>query len=293
MKQSTWASVIRLPVMRAFAATWAFLAERWLDVLRIVWLPLLLQTLLGRLIDPAFPGAVLLVAVIWLITSALLTAGLLKLVIRGETPSQPFYLAFGLDELKLIGTWATLGLLFIAGGFCIIVVSAALSAVPVVGELIGGLLPLLAMIWLLARLSLSGPATINEQRLGIVPSWRTTRGMAGLDVVAFWAIWCLIGFLISWLMISALLPDYFSSLSAIFAAEPDQRPALAEAFEAKMAGWLDTSRIDGIGRVLAFLVFNLVWSSLTTIAGAVAWRMLVDARPASPAEAPQTKGPWG
>ena len=43
----------------------------------------------------------------------------------------------------------------------------------------------------------------------------------------------------------------------------------------------------------AFLVFNLVWSSLTTIAGAVAWRMLVDARPASPAEAPQTKGPWG
>ena len=259
-------------------------------------LPLLLQTLLGRLIDPAFPGAVLLVAVIWLITSALLTAGLLKLVIRGETPSQPFYLAFGLDELRLIGTWLTLGLLLVAGGFCIIVVSAALSVAPLVGGLIGGLAPLVAMVWLLARLSLSGPATISEKKQGIAPSWRATQGIGALDILAYWSIWCLIGFLISWLMISALLPDYFSSLSAIFAAEPAQRPALAEAFEARMAGWLDTSRIDGIARVLGFAAFNLVWSSLSTIAGAVAWRMMVDNSPASPGAAPQshgTKGPWG
>jgi len=293
MNQTTKPSPARLPVIKAFLATWAFVAERWLDVLRIVWLPLLLQTLLSRLINPSVPGAILLITAIWLITSALLAAGLLKLVMRGEKPVQPFYIAFGIDEMRLIGTWATLALLMIAGTFCIIIVSAALSIVPVIGGVLGGLVPLAAMIWLLARLSLSGPATIGNQRMGIAPAWQATRGVAALDVLAFWSMWCLIGFVTGWLMINALLPDYFSSLSAIFAAEQDQRPALAEAFEAKMAGWLDISRPDGAARAVAFLVFNLVWSSLTTIAGGVAWRMMGEARPATSPENAAAKGPWG
>jgi hypothetical protein len=96
-----------------------------------------------------------------------------------------FYLRFGMDEVRLLGTF----LVLIVGGILVTMLFSVavtllvglLSMVMGVGAagLISGLLIVIlvgAWIFLGVRLSLAGPLTILQRKVIIGPSWRATRG---------------------------------------------------------------------------------------------------------------------
>lgn len=283
----------RLPVVRAIAATFSFLAENWLDLLKIVWLPTLVQVLLVRLLGNV-PGGVLLAVIIALGTNAMAASGILKLVLRGERPKHPFYIGFGREELRLIGTWCTIALLAVAIGtvffIAVFAASSAFSAVPVVGALVSlvlGVAMLAAPIWAMLRLSLASPSAVLGPGIGVVPSWRRTDGQVW-PLLGYWAVWVLLMLVINWIVYAALLPDYFSGMRDLMQAPVADRAALAEELQARMTAMLDLATPAGAGRNIVLFVVALLGTTLFTLAAGVAWRMT------EPAETPTAAGgPWG
>lgn len=290
----------RLPVFRAIAATFAFFLENWVDLLRIAWLPQLVQMLLARVLA-SVPGGPLLLLVIGLATNALVAAGILKLVLRGEKPSQPFYLAFGSEELRLIGTWCVIVLLAGAiGGACFIVAFLAgqlFGALPGIGAILGAVMAIAAImgpLWAMVRLSLASPAAVVGPTIGVTPSWRRTAGQFW-PMFGFWLVFVALVFAANWIVYVLLLPDYFSGLAEVMQAPPAERQALAQDFELRLTAMLDLATPAGAGRNAVFFLLGLFCTSLMTLAAGVAWRMTEPENTGGRAtSAPETSaGPWG
>ena len=129
----------KFPIFKAIGATLAFMLQHGLAILKISWLPAALMCVVYLLVMPAYvrqiaampveamapqqsinrmlmtlPILSLLMAASMLVNVELVS-GLMKLLIRGEQPSMPFYLSFGADELRLLGGWALVIL-----GYCAI-----------------------------------------------------------------------------------------------------------------------------------------------------------------------------
>src|SRR5262249_53848690 len=121
-------------------------------------------------------------------------AGILKLVIRGERPRLPFYLGFGADEWRLLGTWLLLILIFIGAYLLVGVVVALfgllavnLPGVGLIVAIVGMLAAFAAYFWLCLRFSLASPAAVGAQTIGVGPSWNTSKGNVW-RLLAYWLI---------------------------------------------------------------------------------------------------------
>jgi hypothetical protein len=316
---------MKLKVFKAFAATWAFLIQHGLDVLKIIWLPLALQIaayyalMPGFLMETSMMGAdppadggetwtrmaphilpfigFLLVACV---TTIILYAGLTRLIVRGEKPKLPFLLSWGADEWRLLGGWAIILALFVVVIVALQVVAMVVGALGLLGQgpitiilsFGGALVVICAGIWAGVRLSLFAPATIAERKIGIQTSWERTEDDFW-NLLGFWVLWVVLAIIVQFATFGLVTPpEYFEAMnSGGFSSPEEMRETMRAANEALARGY-DLSVPGNALRMLWAFLLNFVFGVFGTVAGAVAWRMMTDgsvgARPASQAETAQT-----
>lgn len=162
---------MKLPVFKAFGATYSLVFGNFFTCIQIVWLPLaillagfyfiadklfpiivaLIRTMPEKSADAAevMPVAILhllapllqwqgIIILGGLLLMSIIVAGLLRFAVRGEKPSLPFYLGFGGAELGLIFTWILVGIILIATyiGFAIGVGTLALTVASLAKDLV-------------------------------------------------------------------------------------------------------------------------------------------------------------
>lgn len=306
---------MKLPVLKAVGTTFAFTIEHALDLLKIVWLPLALltaisafvlpgymQTMMGvadlgaqpspedamRAMSAALPAAFAMM-IAGVAVYMIIFAGILKLVIRGEKPSMPFYIGFGSDEWRLLGTWLLCFLIFIgveilaaivaglAGGLAFGAGGAGIYIAFAVGIVV-----LVAIIWVCIRLSLATPAAVGAQTIGIGPAWNASKGNVW-PLFFYWLIWGVIFVIVEIGLIAILMPGYFEAMGSVFSAagtgSPENVQAASRAMNEQMLAMYDTSSPMALIRLAGSLVIGTVLIVLVAVAGGVAWRLMTDAQP--------------
>jgi len=306
---------MKLPVFKAIGMTFAFVAQHWLDLVKIMWLPMAvlfgvmvfflpgyMQTTLslmelGSQPDPeqalaavsAMLPLMLLIMLVSIAVYLIVFAGILKLLIHGEKPSLPFYIGFGSDELRLLGTGALYVVIFIgleiAVGLAAGLVGGLGMAVPGVGPIIAIVAACAALVvftWVNLRLSLASPAAVGARAIGIGPSWKATRGNVW-PLLGYWLIWILLLAVVEVILLLIIMPEYFQGMAAIFSASGSGSPAQVEEAsramtEAAMAMY-DLSSPLAIVRLVAGFLIGFVILAISVVSGGVAWRLITEESP--------------
>jgi hypothetical protein len=305
---------LKLLVFKAIAMTFAFIAANAIEILKIIWLPtalfvgvfgvllpnygqaLIAPSTLGTDATPeqvgeAFATVVPAMLVMGLISAAyylVVFAGVLKLVIHGEKPKLPFYLGFGGDELRLLGTWVLYLLIFIGAYFVVGLVAAMVggAALAIAGAgpfivIAVACIALVAFLWLNLRLSLATPAAVGQRTIGIGPSWNASKGNV-FRLFAYWLVWAVIFAVVEFALILALMPGFFAAYGQIITASAAGDLAGAEAasqsLNEAMALMYDGSPMSVARLGGATLIGSLLFA-LWAVAGGVAWRLMTDDRP--------------
>ncbi len=302
---------MKLPVLKAFSASFAYFAMRFRDVLRASWLGVLLLTvamivLMPRYLEPMMqmqmvdpnddPAAALSVmgpALQWLalmylamaIVYPMLIVGNLRPLLCGEKLRPPYYLNFGIDELRILGAfllWLAMTLIIAIVGFTVLTaVSVALTAIsPAIGgalSLMGTAAFLTAIIWFSLRMSLIYPATLIEGEIGLPHSWRATKGNSS-RLFLYWLLWVGVFVAIGLIYSSIVLPGYYDAIIELFAAGQDQieqQAATAKINQMQLDMW-DISKPRGMLNVALSYIHTLVTVALWNIAAGTAYRYLTE-----------------
>jgi hypothetical protein len=127
---------------------------------------------------------------LYLLQVTLIGAAVYRTVLRPQEKGVA-RLKFGADELRLLGLWILMGLLFLVMGIVLLfLIGAAAGAVAAATHsvtafnsatalgifLILNLLFLLVFCWLAVRLSLAGPMTFAQRKIRLFGSWKLTKG---------------------------------------------------------------------------------------------------------------------
>lgn len=296
------------PVFKAIGATFALTLHHGLGILRIIWLPGLVQTVAYIAFMPGFLQAVsglsadppsdtgemvarfAPVALQFIVFLALsvaanvaMVSGLNRLIVRGESPRLPFYVGWGADEWRLLASWLIFGAVML--GLEVIFISASFlgQTLRSLGPGPGILLPIVIWIaviclavWMGVRLSLVAPATIAARRLGLAPSWSTSEAPFW-GLFGFWALFAVAALIIS-IVLSGVFaaPGYAEAMASMKFNSPESiRAAVRAANAAQMRGY-DITQGANLVRILAGYLLNLAGGVIIAIAGAVAWRMASD-----------------
>jgi len=299
---------MKLKVFTAVGTTLAFLVQHGLDVLRVIWLPALLQLAGYLLLMPAYISAVTMLGVdppadaaetwarlapvivqpfLFFVISVALTVmmfnGLTRLIISGEKPRAPFLLRWGADEWRVLGGWVLLFLIFLALEVAIVVTGFLIRGIMALGPGPGVILSVIAFIvilvigvWICVRLSLLVPATLAAGKIGLGVSWERTEDDFW-NLLGFWLIFTVAALVIQLSLIGFLTPPgYFEAIqSGGFGSPEAMRDAMRKANEV-MAKSYDLSDSGNVIRMLVGYLISMVGAVVTAIAGAVAWRMMTD-----------------
>jgi hypothetical protein len=303
---------VKFKVFGAVGRTFAFLFQNTLSVLQIIWLPALLQTAAffalmpgflsvstGLSADPPADGGemwarmapvlapMVAFTAIAIALSIILSAGIARLVVKGDKPSLPFLLTWGTDEWLILGSWALIAAFIAAVAIAFSLfrwVSSLILSSGVLANLIsilGVIAILLAGLWICIRLSLFTPATIAERKIGIQVSWEKTEDLFW-SLFGFWLIWIVMALIIQFATARLVTPPaYFEAMAQVDFRSPEtMREAMRNANAALAAGY-DLSGSGNIIRMLISMLLNIVASVVFAVASAVAWKALSD----TPAEA--------
>jgi hypothetical protein len=293
---------VKLPVFRSVGATFAFVIDNWLTLLVIVWVPFLLITALtigfGAWVSAASSDLMTRSSVVsyaeaqgfssltlWLnnalgivtgLITLMLTAGILRLVIREERPSMPFYLRWGSDEWNLLGTAVVL----IVGGFLTLFVTGmvvgliASQLLTVPFALFGlSILMFCFFVWLAVRVVLAFPAAIGFDQMGITPAWEASSGR----------FWSLLGYALVWLVLAVIfqigvllivIPD----IAAIFADAISRGTSIEAQYEVnlRLQQAMNPGSPEGIARTILLWALSFVPTVIGAVALGIAWRHVDD-----------------
>ena len=300
---------MKLKVFKAFAATWAFLIQHGLDVLKIIWLPVALQIAAYYMLTPGFlmestmmsadPSGdggeawtrlaphilpflgFLLVA---FATTIILYAGLTRLIVRGEKPKLPFLLSWGGDEWRLLAGWAIIFAVFVGVVAAFWTVARFVDVLGLLGRgpitiilsFGGALIVICAGIWAGVRLSLFAPATIAEQKIGIKTSWEKTEDDFW-NLLGFWVLWVVLAIIVQFATFGLVTPpEYFEAMNSGGFGSPEEMQETMRAANEALARGYDLSVPGNALRMLWSFLINFVFGVFGTVAGAVAWRMMTD-----------------
>jgi hypothetical protein len=160
-------------------------------------------------------------------------------MLRPQTKPELFYLRISRAEGRLMGLWmvvlAALGALSGAAFFAV----RSLAHLGGVAAGVGGVAFLALLLWLTLRFSLAGPANFDNGGLGLVQSWRLTRGrvwpLAGTWLLSF----CLLALIavVLWLA-TALLQAAIGGFHSLAPVDLSDREALSERPGAYIFGFL-------------------------------------------------------
>ncbi|MDP3736720.1 MAG: hypothetical protein Q8R02_04975 [Hyphomonadaceae bacterium] len=310
---------MKFKVFQAIARTFVFTGRNWLPVLKIVWLPCLLQLVAfivlmssfmvayieaqtyaaeegaeawSRLL-PVAPQGILFFLLTCVLT-IIMFSGLTKLVVRGEKPRLPFYLAWGADEFRLLTAWAIqfaiiIGIViayFVANLLAQGMMSLAPGGVGLLFGILGAVGVAILATWVGVRLSFIAPETIAHRKVGVSSSWEMTEDYYW-PLLGFWIIWAIIAQAAQWSSTPYVLPPgYFEAMqNADFTSREGMQQAMREANLALAAGY-DMSDIANVLRTTLAFFINFLGSIVIAMAGAVSWKMMTDpdfAEPVKPA----------
>jgi hypothetical protein len=191
-------------------------------------------------------------------------AALYRLMLRPEGPPGLYYLRISRDELRLFALWVIVlgaAAVLMTGGYLAL---STLGRVSGPASALAMLLFLVLLLWLFLRISLAAPATLAEHRLGLVRSWRLTRGhvwaIAGAAVIAA-CLFALIAVVV-WLatfFIQAAIGGFHS-----FAPVPlDDPQALTERPGAYVFGLLAELALGPVFWVIAAAPFAAIYRQLS------------------------------
>lgn len=304
---------MKLPVFKAVAMTFAFVAANAVDLIKIVWLPIvaviavmagLLPAYMRSMMDastasPSDPQSAmaafaamapmfLLMFIMSIAFYLVVFTGILKLVIHGEKPRLPFYIGFGADELRLLGTWMLMLVIFIGAYLGMAIVIGASSFAAMSSPMVGGILvlvmtvvSLVAFCWLMLRMSLATPATIGQRTIGLGPSWNVAKGNVW-RLFGYWLIWILLLMIIEVVMVIVLMPGYFAAMGDMSAAmgsgSVEQVEAASRQMNEAALSMYDGSAAGIAGLVVAGAVGTLL-IVFFAVSGGVAWRLMTETSP--------------
>ncbi len=297
---------MKFDVFAAFGRTFTTLFGNALDILRVAWLPAVLQLAaffafapgfleastglsadppedlgqgLSRL-APSLPFFLIFVAIA-LATAIILTAGIARLIVGLEKPAL-FLLRWGQDEWRILACWG----LIAAAGICValaftlfrMVSPFVLSTGPIANLISFAVLLVifLAGVWIAVRLSLFTPATIAGETIGIRMSWEKTEDLFW-PIFGFWLLFIVFAIIIQFLTFGLVTPPaYFDAMKeADFRSPETVREAMRNANAAMAAGY-DLSDPGNVVRMLISFLLNLAANIVFAVASAVAWKHLAD-----------------
>jgi hypothetical protein len=283
------ARAAKLAPFRAIYETFSFTIRNWRTVFQITWLPLLLVSVPSAMISPYYLEALLNVStapnagilnqaymsiVIWgglsfllsVYSLLLMSAGLLRFALRDQRPTSFFYLGFGTDELRLLGTWS-LGYLILILIYLTTFGLVALTSMLSYGlGVAGGILTLVlaatilvGFVWICLRLSLSTPAAVIGKRIGLGLSWRATKYNTW-PLLIYWIILALtyIVWVALWWMTYLLFHPGVEIVDVLTGRVPT----------------IDTSSLGGIVWYAVSALVGAFATAVWTFAGATAWRAI-------------------
>lgn len=305
---------MRLPVLKAFSATFAYVFRHGGDLAKALWLPALLLVAvefyamppffsgLGALIElgegaaPEDVAPVLLEILKWAfvltVASAILypmmTVASLRHLVRGETLAAPFYLRFGGDEARVLAAYILVSVMLLLIQLVGELAVAALALVFAVAggaarDLVKGLGEIavnIATIWFRLRLSVIFPASLAGRTIGLAAAWTATKGRVW-SLLAFWILIGLVAAPLALVLLAPVLGELLDPLEAL-------RKAGADPEEARAAV---VPLLDAIARLFtpgepAFWIFapllyalTIASAAITNVAAGTAWRYLSDGAP--------------
>jgi hypothetical protein len=155
----------------------------------------------------------------------MVVTALYRLLLRRDEPGF-LHLHLGRDEFRLLAVWA---IMLAAAVPVVWLALAVIGAVATAGGVWPAVLVALvlaaALIWLILRVSLAGPITIAERRIGILKSWRMTRGrllpLLGMSVLAFCLL--MLAAVVGWLALFVLVgaATGFQDLGLLTLSDPE------------------------------------------------------------------------
>lgn len=309
--------------MKAYRATFAYLARYWLDLVKALWLPAALMTAiqlysaaplftamsnviaLGENPDPGLAAAELTVMGKWLLISLagaavaypMMTVASLGGIILGERLKTPFYLRYGADELRVLAAYVLLVMMLmvigLVGGLGVALIIAMASVILSAARgLISSLIDLafnIAITWFRVRLSVLYPATVAKGVIGFNAAWSATRGQA-LRIFFFYVLvgltWLPLGLLIAAPFVGRFVP-LLSALGDAGVDKAAQRAAMTPILTELAALFAPAGAHFPVLALLLF-VGTMVSAAVTNIASGTVWRYLTD-RAAPTASSPSAQ----
>lgn len=308
---------MKLPVFKAFFAGFALFFTHAGEFLKALWLPALLMAVASYLILPSYldaavrmaaaeqssdPGeafaalapAMKYMGLLYLASAVfypMMIAGNLKFIIRGKTLHLPFYLQYGLDEVRLLFTIILLAVMlflaYAAGALALAVLTviAAMSQ-----KAIGGVIVLAAMfafavalVWFLLRMSMSLPAAIGARKIGIAVSWRMTAGNVW-RLFFYWLMWLAVFCLLASVYLALAAPEFWPLMKQVIALAGHD-PDAAREIEMKMTllqlDLLDDAKPGFWRYAIGTYLYSVVYAALWNISGGVAYRYLSGEQPSA------------
>lgn len=310
---------MKFPVIKAFGATFAYLAQHAVDLVKALWLPVALLVglqfyamtplfeaissviALGDNPDPAEAAPLLGELGKWgLVLTAgsavaypMMTVASLRHVVRGDELKTPFYLRYGGDELRVLAAYILLSAMIIvisivgglAGSVIVLVLSLAL---PQARALLNGLAELavnIVTIWFRLRLSALYPASIATGTIGFGASWSVTKRHAW----ALFSFWMLTGIALAPLIVAVSAPfagEFFPLFQKLSEAGEDaaaMRQAIIPILDAVGKLFSPESPSFALFAPL-FFVWTMVSTAAFNVAAGISWRYLTESdRPRAPA----------
>lgn len=297
---------MKLPVIKAVGASFAYIASNAGRLVAALWLPALLLTAIvfyatpgyldavmafeGAAEDPAsfapppemFRSMGLLMGSSMLFYPMMAVASVRHLV-RGDALKRPFYVAFGGDELRVLAGYALLLLMmmgvYIVGALGVLAVAAALS---VISKEAGGAAAAIAMLafivglcWFMLRLSLIVPAAVATRTVGVAQSWRASKG-AAWALFFYWVIGFFVFIVLMTPFWALLFAGAFGFYGDIIKAGADEA-ASAEA-QRRLIEWqrqlYDPSNAGFWPLIVGTWLYTMLTMAATNVYAGVAWRYL-------------------
>lgn len=302
---------MKFPVFRAFAASLAYLVTHFLTILKILWLPVLglmaaqfyatpallsvqldMNTMQEAGGDPyevfssfekmARPMGILYGAMF--LFYPMMTAGVLRHVVRGESPRLPFYLSFGMDELRVFAAYLLFMVMIFISAFAGMLAYLVLTMVfALVSEGIGALVAIIgvfalmgAFIWFITRMSIIFPAAVGERSVGIADSWRLTDGNFW-GLLVYWIFWGVVMMFGSMLFFLVAAAGYFSIFAELFTTaiqNPDNTAEVERRMIEMQSEMMDPTKPGFWPFAIGSYVFMILYTAIWTSAGGVAYRYL-------------------
>lgn len=305
---------MRFPIMKAFGATIAYLAQHAVDLVKALWLPVLLlmaamATIMPDYLDSAAallalganpdPNAMVSAAApliragaILMLASAvfypMMIVAALRHVVRGDRQKMPFYLGFGGDELRTLGAYVLLFVmlflaylvfvlaLFVIGGVFALISPAAAG----IGAMIAAIAGLVGFCWFVARLSVMFPAALATKTLGIAQSWRATKGNSA-RLIVYWILVAAPLIALSVAFFVLFMGDAFPIYAELFeaGADPEAQNAANRKLLELQRAYYDIKSAKFWPYAVGTFLYTIAIMAIVNVAAGIAWRCLTD-RPA-------------